>query len=97
MHELVEPVALKLHTVIIVEVIQAHDRIAAGQQPFARMKADESGRTRYQNLRHRAPRVPSRSLEPPASRLRRQSTQAPASLSAICGATTRRVVGDSPS
>src|SRR5580704_2244421 len=92
--EFLEPIALERHAVIVVEVIEADDRVAPRQQPLARMKADESGRACYEELRHHAPRVrlllqQRRPVTRAASRSRGGAERAPASLSAICGSPTR--------
>jgi hypothetical protein len=46
--QLRDPVALELHAVIIVEIIEADDRLATREQPLADMKADKAGRAGHQ-------------------------------------------------
>ena len=50
--QLLEAVELQLHRVIVVDVVQAHDRVAAGQQSPGGVKANEAGGAGNENFAH---------------------------------------------
>ena len=50
--QLLEPVFLELDAVVVVDVIEPDDLVAAARQPPRQMKADKPGRAGHQDLRH---------------------------------------------
>ncbi len=48
--QLRQPILFELYGVIVIEAVEAHDRVTLGKQAFGKMKADESGCASDENV-----------------------------------------------